>query len=99
MFASGIIVALGLVMLFCKTSWKTRMRLLSYPLTVDIVVFVGLTMLHWGSYTGVMAATFGALITSILLTIGRRIFGHITNGKYVRGWSDVGRHITWRKHG
>lgn len=85
MFSSGLVVCLGLVMWFIKCNWRWRMRLLSYPLAVDLIVFAFLTVIHWGTFSGVMAATAGALLTSILLSIGRYFFGYIEDGKYHRG--------------
>ena len=89
MFESGAVVCFGLAMWFAKCSWRTRVRILSYPLAIDIVVFVALTMIHWGTFNGVMAATVGALMTSVLLTLGRKCFGHMERGKYVRGMWDI----------
>lgn len=89
MFTSGLAVCLGLVMWFSRCKWKTRMKLLSNPLAVDICVFAFLTLLHWGTFTGVMAATIGALMTSVLLSAGRKVWGHIEDKKYYRGFIDI----------
>jgi hypothetical protein len=89
MLESGIIVALGLIMWFFKCSWKNRLRILSYPLAIDVIVFIALTAIHWGTFTGVMAATVGALACSILLTLGRKAFGHMNDKKYVPGFWNV----------
>lgn len=89
MIESGIIVCMGLVMWFIKTKWSTRMWILSHGLFIDIVVFVTLTALHWGTYTGVMAATVGALMCSILISLGRKVWGYNEKGKYIRGMYDV----------
>jgi hypothetical protein len=97
MFESGAVVCLGLVMWFSKCSWRTRMMLLSHPLAVDILVFTILTILHWGTFSGVMAATVGALMTSVLLTAGRKSFGYMENGKYIRGMWDIGHLIEKKK--
>jgi hypothetical protein len=66
-----------------------RIRLLSFPLLVDLAVFAFLTIIHWGTFSGVMAATAGALMVSMLMSLGKIVFGQIKNGKYVRGWIDV----------
>lgn len=85
MLEMGIVVALGLVFMFCKLSWRARLRLLSYPLLLDLAVFVGLNALHWGTFSGVMVAAFGALMCSALISIGRWLFGYTTSGRYVPG--------------
>lgn len=89
MISTGLVVCLGLMMWFAKCSWRWRMRILSYPLAIDIAVFSFLTALHWGTFSGVMAATAGALMCSLLLSLGRRMFGYIEDRKYYRGFMDV----------
>lgn len=93
MFESGAVICLGLVMWFSRTSWRTRLWLLSHPLAIDILVFVLLTLIHWGTFSGVMAATVGALMVSVLLTCGRKAFGHMEKGKYERGIWDIKEHL------
>lgn len=85
MFESGAIVALGLIMWFMKCSWRTRMRILSHPLAIDLTVFAFLTAIHWGTFSGVMAATIGAVMCSILLTCGRKCFGYMEHKRYKPG--------------
>ncbi len=86
---SGIIVALGLVFAFFKCSWRMRMRMLSYPLTMDIAIFIALNLLHWGTFSGVMVAATGALICSGLITLGRMLFGFVDNRTYTPGVMNV----------
>jgi len=85
MLEMGIVVAIGLIVTFCKLSWRNRLRMLSHPVAMDIAVFALLTMLHWGTFSGVMVATIGALFCSISLSAGRWAFGYIDKGKYVPG--------------
>ena len=85
MFEAGIFVALGLIVTFCKVSWRWRLRILSNPVLCDISVFTLLVVIHWGTFTGVMAATIGAFICSLLLAAGRWMFGYIEAGKIVPG--------------
>lgn len=89
MLEMGIVVGLGLLVSLAKMSWAWRMRVLSNPLAMDIGVFVLLTMIHWGTFSGVMVATVGALFCSIVLSIARKAVGYIENGKYVRGFWDI----------
>lgn len=85
MLSMGIVVGLGLIVIFVKLSWAWRMRMLSNPVVVDVLVFGVLTAVHWGTFSGVMVATVGALFTSIVLSAGRWAFGYVDNGSYVRG--------------
>lgn len=89
MIAAGVFVALGLTFLWFKLSWKAKLWMNSHPVTVDIMVFTILTMLHWGTFTGVMAATIGALACSAMLTLARYMCGYYVgrgkNKRYVPG--------------
>lgn len=89
MIESGIIVGLALLFSMAKMSWHWKLRILSNPLLVDLIVLVGLLLIHWGTFTGVMAATIGAMIVSLILSAGRLVYGYMEKGKYVRGYRDV----------
>ena len=89
MISAGVFVALGLTFLWFKMSVKARLWMNSNPVKMDITVFALLTMLHWGTYTGVMAATIGALMCSAMLSLARWAYGYnVMDGKvkvYVPG--------------
>lgn len=89
MLEMGVVVGLGLLTMFWKMSWRWRMRLLSNPLAVDVLVFVFLTAIHWGTFSGLMVAAVGALFCSLTLSIGRWLFGHVTRGQYTPGVINV----------
>ena len=89
MIEMGLVVALGLLVTLAKLPWKWKLRLVSNPLAVDVIVFVALTTIHWGTFSGVMVATVGALFCSIVLSIARKAIGHIDGNTYRRGWIDV----------
>jgi hypothetical protein len=82
---SGLIVALGLTFMWFKCPWKKRMWMLSNPLLMDVIVFIMLNILHWGSFSGVMVAATGSLICSGLITVGRKCLGHIDARIYYPG--------------
>lgn len=89
MIEMGIVVAVGLAFTFFKLSWRSRLRLLSHPLAMDIAVFALLNWLHWGTFSGVMVAAVGALACSVMLTFGRWAFGYMEKGQHVRGHFQV----------
>ena len=90
---SGLIVALGLLFMFFKCSWKTRMKMLSHPLAMDIGIFVLLNILHWGTFSGVMVAATGALVCSGMLSLGRWLYGHVDGRIYTPGIFSVVKHL------
>ena len=89
MFEMGLVVGLGLLVTLFKLSWTWRLRVLSKPLLMDAIVFIGLIALHWGTFSGVMVATIGAFVCSLVLAVGRKLYGHIEHGNYVPGVFNV----------
>lgn len=85
----GLIVAVGLLVSLVKMSWTWKMRALSNPLIMDAIVLVLLLLLHWGTFSGVMVATVGALACSLTLSAARKLYGHVEKGNYVRGMFDI----------
>ena len=73
---SGLIVAAGLLFMFAKMSWAQRMWVLEHPLFMDMLIFIFLNILHWGTFSGVMVAATGSLICSGLITLGRFVFAN-----------------------
>ena len=82
---SGVIVALGLIFIFYKCGWKSRMWMLSHPLAMDIAVFSVLNLIHQGTFSGVMVAAVGSLVCSGCITIGRKVYGYNDSGRYIPG--------------
>ena len=85
----GIVVGMGLLASLCKMNWKWRMHMLSSPLFVDFLVMIMLLICHWGTFSGVMVATVGALTCSLTLSGARWLYGHVEGGTYVPGYFDV----------
>ena len=83
---SGIIIFLGLVLIAIKLPTRTLLWLLGYPVTVDLVVSAVAFIMHYGTFSGVMAAAVAGLMTSCLTAGGRRAIGYIYKGKYFSGY-------------
>lgn len=82
---SGIIIFVGLLLIFIKLPPKTSLRLLGRPLWLDLGVSVTAYMLHWGTFTGVMAAAVAGLMCSGFTSGGRKVFGYIVKDVYYPG--------------
>lgn len=89
MIEMGIVVSLGLLVILAKLPWRWKLRVISNSLAMDIAVFIVLTLIHWGTFSGVMVATVGALFTSIVLSCAKRAVGYIDGDRYYPGWFDV----------
>lgn len=94
MIEMGIVVAVGLIVMFCKLSWKARLTLLSFPLLLDLTTFVVISLLHWGTYSGMMVAAVGALVCSLCISAGRKLFGFFARGVYIPGKIDMTRKLS-----
>ena len=90
MIEMGIVVGMGLLISLVKMNWKWRMSVLSNPLMMDALIFVALMLLHWGTFSGVMVATVGAMTCSLVLSGARWLYGHTEAGTYVTGYFDIG---------
>jgi hypothetical protein len=83
---SGIIIFIGLLLLFVKLPRRTALKLLAYPLTLDLIVSAFAYAMHWGTFTGVMAAAVAGLMCSGLTSTARWLFGWIDRrGSFHRG--------------
>jgi hypothetical protein len=86
----GLVVGIALLMTMSKMNWHCRLKVLSNPVLVDLMVFALLVVLHWGTFSGVMVATVGAAMISGILAMGRKVYGHYDKaGDYVPGLTNV----------
>lgn len=86
---SGIIIFIGMLLLAFKLPPRTSLWLLGRPLAVDIVVSVIAYVIHWGTFTGVMAAAVAGLMCSGFTGIARFLFGYIDKGRYYHGSIEI----------
>lgn len=61
---SGVIIFLGLLLLGLKLPIKTSLKLLGRPLALDAGVSILAFIMHYGTFSGVMAAAVAGLMTS-----------------------------------
>ncbi len=85
MFASGFVLILALAFLFFKLKRRTALWLLGHHMALDVTVTVLMTLVHWGTFTGLMAAAFAGLCCSVFTSAGRFMFGYIERGKFYPG--------------
>jgi len=73
---SGIIIFVGLLFIFLKFPKAWVLTGLGYALWVDVGAAFLAYVLHWGTFTGTMAAAVAGLMTSAMTTIGRKWMGY-----------------------
>lgn len=88
---SGIIIFIGMLLLGLKLPKSVSLRLLGRPLLLDVVVTVLAFAMHYGTFTGVMAAAVAGLFCSGFTSAARYVFGYIEHGTYHSG-------RIWRVH-
>jgi len=72
---SGVIIFIGLLFIFVKFPRHWVLIGLGYALWIDLGAALAAYVLHWGTFTGTMAAAVAGLMTSAMTTIGRRWMG------------------------
>jgi hypothetical protein len=82
MIATGFMIFLGLALLAAKLSRRTLLRALKHHAAVDLTVTVLTLIIHWGTFSGVMAATVAGLLTSLATGSLRSLFGYIDGSTY-----------------
>lgn len=82
---SGVIILLGFLALVIKLPRHMVLKMLGWPLTVDITGSVIAYVLHYGTFTGVMAAAVAGLMLSTCTSLGRWAVGYIDKDGYHPG--------------
>lgn len=82
---SGVIIFIGFLLFALKLPHRVSLRLLGYPLTLDLSASAIAYFLHYGTFSGVMAAAVAGLLMSSCVSISRYLFGFIKNGRYIPG--------------
>jgi hypothetical protein len=82
---SGIIIFCGFAFLFWKLPRITLLRLLKYGLWLDLAGAVAGYVLHWGTFSGVMAAAVAGLLLSGMTTAAKWLVGYIDGRTYYPG--------------
>ena len=85
MFLTGLAIFVAMLFVFVKLPRRTLLRLLRYDLAIDVFVTLLVLLIHWGTFSGVMAATVTGLMTSLATTGAKRLFGHLRGEEYVSG--------------
>lgn len=95
---SGIIIFVGLLLLAIKLPLKTNLRLLGRPLAVDLTASIVAYILHYGTFSGIMAAAVAGLMTSGFTSVARKAIGYIApGGQYFPGWWDLSHKLVENK--
>jgi nucleoside permease NupC len=75
MFTTGLMIFLGLALILAKLPRRLMLRALHHDVALDLLVSAVVLMVHFGTFSGVMAATVAGLLTSIATSAAKRLFG------------------------
>jgi hypothetical protein len=85
MLATGFAIFLGVGLIFAKLKRRTMLKALKHDLKIDIAVTVVTLAIHWGTFSGVMAATIAGLLTSLATSSLKQMVGYIDGDNYYPG--------------
>ena len=85
MIETGFLIFAGVGLLLVKLPRRTSLRLLKYDLLLDLAVTLLVLLIHWGTFSGVMAATVAGLMTSLATSMLKRFFGYVDGNVYYPG--------------
>lgn len=85
MLATGFTIFLGVGLLLAKLPRRTALKVLKHDLMLDIAVTLLVLLIHWGTFSGVMAATVAGLMTSLATSGLKRLVGCVSGDTYYPG--------------
>ena len=85
MLTTGFIVFLGVALIMVKLPRRLMLRALKHDLLIDVLVSVAVLLIHYGTFSGVMAATVAGLLTSLFTSGAKKLFGYIDGDNYYVG--------------
>ncbi len=85
MFITGFMIFLGVSLLLVKLPRRTMLRVLNHGLALDLAVTALVLLIHWGTFSGVMAATIAGLFMSITSSSLKKLVGYIAGDCYFPG--------------
>ena len=85
MLSTGFTIFLGIGLILAKLPRRTMLRVLKHDLALDVAVSLITLLIHWGTFSGVMAATVAGLMTSLTTSGLKRLVGYIDGDSYYPG--------------
>lgn len=85
MLITGLTVFLGVALILAKLPRRLMLKALGRPLAIDLTVSAITLFIHWGTFSGLMAATVAGVLTSLATSGAKRLFGFIHRGVYHPG--------------
>lgn len=84
----GVLGAIGMFILVMRLPRGLMLRLLGTPFILDVGFTALMFWMHWGTFSGVMVATFAGMMGSVAISMARRCIGYRDRSGYHKGWFD-----------
>lgn len=88
---TGTIVFLSLIVIMWRLPRKTILWLLGHPAWLEIPFGIAAYLLHYGTFSGMMAAAVACILVFGFVELMKVIVGYTKNNKYHPGW------VNWSK--
>jgi NhaP-type Na+/H+ or K+/H+ antiporter len=85
MFTTGFLIFAGVGLLLAKLKRRTMLKVLKHDLVLDLAVTATVLLIHWGTFSGVMAATVAGLLMSLATSGLKKWVGFIDGNVYFPG--------------
>ena len=85
MLSTGFTIFIGVVLILAKLPRRMMLRVLRHDLLLDVAVSLITLMIHWGTFSGVMAATIAGLLTSLATSGLKKLIGYADGDNYYPG--------------
>ena len=85
MLATGFTIFLGVTLLLTKLPRRTALRILKYDLALDLMVTALVLIIHFGTFSGLMAATVAGLMMSLATSAAKSLIGFVDGNVYYPG--------------
>jgi NhaP-type Na+/H+ or K+/H+ antiporter len=85
MIETGFLIFASVGLLLAKLPRRTALRVLKHDLSLDLAVTALVLIIHWGTFSGVMAATVAGLMTSLATSGLKRLVGYADSVNYYPG--------------
>ena len=83
---TGTIVFMSLAIFFWRLPHKARLWLFGHPIWLEVPFAIIAYLLHYGTFSGMMAAATAGCICFVFVQIGRKTVGYTDRTGYVPGW-------------
>ena len=85
MFTTGLMIFLGVTFLLVKLPRRRMLKTLKHDVALDVAVTVAVLVIHFGTFSGVMAATIAGLLMSMATSSMKKLVGYIDGNTYYPG--------------